>query len=301
MEFYDIPEASSWADVQAIDKGYSSDRKYLVQTKSGGKLLLRISGKDSYEKKKKEYEIIKKYAVVGFPMSMPIAFGICGEEQNVYMVLSWVEGCDLEKMLPKLSQEEQYRLGRQAGSILKGIHGVHMEELNPLPKTEKKIKQLERYLNSSVRAANDESAVRYVRENFYKMETETFVYQHGDFHPGNLIYMPDGNIGVIDFNRWEAGDPYEEFLKLQSFGVEVSIPYCVGQIDEYFDDKVPMKFWETLAVYVAHTSLYSIAWAEKFGQADVDGMLRRWDKACHDYDDFRKVIPGWYEEYKRVP
>ena len=41
-------------------------------------------------------------------------------------------------------------------------------------------------------------------------------------------------IGVIDFNRWEVGDPYEEFYKLESFGIEESIPYCVGQIDEYF-------------------------------------------------------------------
>ena len=38
------------------------------------------------------------------------------------------------------------------------------------------------------------------------------MYQHGDFHPGNLIYMENGEIGVIDFNRWEVGDPYEEFL-----------------------------------------------------------------------------------------
>lgn len=60
-----------------------------------------------------------------------------------------------------------------------------------------------------------------------KIWKEPPVYMHGDFHPGNLIYMRDGTIGVIDFNRWEVGDPYEEFYKLESFGVEVSIPYCI--------------------------------------------------------------------------
>ena len=122
------------------------------------------------------------------------------------------------------------------------------------------------------------------------------VYLHGDFHPGNLIYMPEGKIGVIDFNRWEVGDPYEEFYKLESFGREVSIPYCVGQIDSYFHDCVPADFWKTLAVYVAHASLYSIKWAEKFGQNEIDGMVRRCRAAFEDYDGFTAVIPKWYRE-----
>ncbi|MDC7300842.1 hypothetical protein NXH58_03425, partial [Agathobacter ruminis] len=50
----------------------------------------------------------------------------------------------------------------------------------------------------------------------------------------------------------EIGDPYEEFYKLESFGVEVSIPYCIGQIDAYFEDAVPIDFGTTDAVCVAH-------------------------------------------------
>lgn len=61
----------------------------------------------------------------------------------------------------------------------------------------------------------------------------------------------------------KVGDPYEEFYKLESFGTEVSIPYCIGQIDAYFNDSVPMDFWIANAVYVAQASLYSIKWAEK--------------------------------------
>jgi hypothetical protein len=111
---------------------------------------------------------------------------------------------------------------------------------------------------------------------------------------------PSGTIGVIDFNRWEVGDPWEEFYKLESFGREVSVPYCAGQIDAYFEDAVPEDFWETLAVYVAHASLYSIKWAEKFGQEDIDGMVRRCLAAMEHYDGFKKVIPSWYEAYKKT-
>ena len=117
--------------------------------------------------------------------------------------------------------------------------------------------------------------------------------------PGNLIYTPEGKIGVIDFNRWEVGDPYEEFYKLESFGRELSVPYCIGQIDSYFQDHVPVDFWKALAVYVAHASLYSIKWAEKFGQEEIDGMIRRCRIAFDDYDGFSSVVPRWYHKWQK--
>ena len=70
------------------------------------------------------------------------------------------------------------------------------------------------------------------------------VYQHGDFHPSNLIYQKDGTIKVIDFNRWEVSSAYEEFVRLQSFTRQISIPYCIGQIDSYFNDEIPKLFWK---------------------------------------------------------
>ena len=167
-------------------------------------------------------------------MSQPIDFGICNNGKNVYMLLTWVEGKDLEEVLSDLTEEEQYQLGRQAGKVLKKIHSID----------------------------GDEITIKYVKENIDLIWKEKPVYMHGDYHPGNLIYTDNG---VIDFNRWEVGDPYEEFYKLESFGIENSIPYCIGQIDAYFDDQIPEDFWITLAVYVAHASLFLIKWAEKFG------------------------------------
>jgi aminoglycoside phosphotransferase (APT) family kinase protein len=60
---------------------------------------------------------------------------------------------------------------------------------------------------------------------------------------GNLIYLPSREIGVIDFNRWDFGDPYEEFYKLQSFSRETSPLFSYGQILGYFDGEVPESFW----------------------------------------------------------
>ena len=294
--FMQIQLSKDWKNVAPISKGWSSDKKYLVETADGKLQLLRISDIEAYEAKKKEYEIITKYSQLGINMSMPIEFGICNEGKNVYMLLSWVEGRDLEEVLPELSEQEQYKLGRQAGTILRKIHSIPLDpaDVPATTKREKKLTQLARYEESNVRISSDEIAVAYVKENINSIWQKTPVYMHGDFHPGNLIYMQDGSIGVIDFNRWEVGDPYEEFYKLESFGIEISVPYCIGQIDAYFNDDVPVDFWTANAVYVAQASLFSIKWAEKFGQADVDGMVRRARASMKNFDNFNLSVPKWY-------
>ena len=296
--FWGIKSSINWASVEPIDKGWSTDKKYHIKTLSDEYLLLRLSNIEECDNKKKEFEIIEKYARLGFHMSMPKEFGVCNENRNTYMLLTWLEGRDLEAALPQLSEDEQYQLGRQAGVILKKIHSVPLEEEDVPIKTkkEKKLLQLSKYEESNLRIPNDEIAIRYVKENIDQIWKEPPAYLHGDFHPGNLIYMQDGSIGVIDFNRWEVGDPFEEFYKLENFGIESSIPFCIGQIDAYFDDSVPMDFWIANAVYVAQASLFSIKWAEKFGQREIDGMVARAKRAFADFDGFKKIIPCWYSE-----
>ncbi len=55
-------------------------------------------------------------------MSMPKELGTCNEGKSVYMLLSWMNGDDLEEVLPRFSERKQYMLGRQAGSILGSGH-----------------------------------------------------------------------------------------------------------------------------------------------------------------------------------
>lgn len=300
--FGDVRDSERWKSVERISKGWSSDRKYRVVTVDGRNLLLRVSGIEEYEKKKKEYDIVKKYSALGFPMSEPVDFGVCNGGKNVYMVLSWIEGRDLKEVLAGLPEYEQYRLGRKAGEILKKIHSIPVDDRDRPAGTKKarKLMQLSLYEESQVRIEDDAAAIEYVRNNIDCIWKEGPAYLHGDFHPGNLIFMPDGEIGVIDFNRWEVGDPYEEFDALESFGIEHSIPYCIGQIDAYFDSEIPDDFWMALAVYVAHTSLQFIKWAEKSGQEEIDKMKVRCRRAFENYDNFSRHIPRWYtDEYSK--
>ena len=151
--FEDIKNSSDWQSVDKVSKGWSSDSKYFIKTKEGKMLLLRISDIEQYETKKKEYEIVEKYSKLGFLMSQPIDFGICNNGKNVYMLLTWIEGKDLEEVLSDLTEEQQYQLGRQAGKILKKIHSIDVD-INDIPKDtkkSKKLQQLSRYEESHVR------------------------------------------------------------------------------------------------------------------------------------------------------
>ncbi len=46
------------------------------------------------------------------------------------------------------------------------------------------------YVNSKHRAPNDERAIAYVKENIDLMCQSEPVYEHGDFHIGNMVYTP---------------------------------------------------------------------------------------------------------------
>lgn len=296
--FEELQKSGKWKKVVPIEKGWSNDKKYYIETVDEQKLLLRTSDIEYYEQKKKEFDIIKKYSALNFEMSKPVEFGIFHKSQKVYMLLTWVDGRDLELALPRLDQSEQYRLGREAGKILRRIHSIQIpsDEFPVETKIPKKILQLRKYIESEHRIQDDETAIQFINQNIHKIWSKPPVYQHGDFHPGNLILTPGNKIGVIDFNRWEIGDPYEEFYKLESFGTDVSTPYCIGQINAYFDDDVPGDFWDILAVYVAHAALYSIKWAERFGQDEIENMVRICKKSFDHYNNFKNSIPNWYKK-----
>lgn len=292
MQFLNIPKSEEWESLVALNKGWSSDKKYIV-TWQGKKYLLRVSLGDVWETKNLEYEILQKYARTGLAMSQPIDFGLC--ERGVYMLLSWVEGEDLQDVLPRLREAEQCRLGRRAGEILKQIHSIPLEKKHVPAQTKipRKLRQLQAYRESGLHMPEQEKVLAFVEQNIDCIWKNPPVYQHGDFHPGNMIYTGE-DIALIDFNRWEVSDAYEEFYKLESFGLDCSVAYCRGQIDGYFADNVPEVFWKALAVYVAHGALHSMVWAIPYGEAELAGMQRRYLRALKSYEGFTRLVPRWY-------
>ncbi|HPB17576.1 MAG TPA: phosphotransferase, partial [Clostridia bacterium] len=121
---FDIPGHRSFRKIEAVNKGWSDDKKFYIETEDDRKLLLRLSDISQYERKKSDFEIMEKAASLNVPMSLPVDFGVCDNDSKVYQLLTWIEGEDLEIILPNLTDMEQYRLGSKSGEALRLIHSI---------------------------------------------------------------------------------------------------------------------------------------------------------------------------------
>jgi len=295
----EIPELRDMTKSEEITYGWSYDEKYKVETGDGKRYLLRLAPAEKLESKKKEHEIVSIFNTLDFEMSRVVRSGIL--KDKAYILYKWVDGEDLKNIITSLSETEQFELGIRAGKILNGIHSLpvqerHIPETNKIPK---KIRQLKQYEKSDIRIKNDEAIINYVKENLHLMCSTPPAYKHGDFHMGNLLYTPSGDVGVIDFQRSGCGDGFEEFYKLQHFDVSLSIPFAIGYLKGYFNGEPTEDFWRINSVYVAHASLYSIVWALPFGEKEVLGMREIALKNIDDFDGFTRIVPKWYRENKK--
>lgn len=295
--FSEIPELNEITRYEKITAGWSFDEKYYIEQSNGEIFLLRLTPADKVERKQTEREIVSLFNQLDFKMSKVVGSGLLADKS--YILYTWVEGCDLRDVIVSLDEAEQFSLGVQAGKILNAMHTIpvqdkHIPTINKLPK---KKQQLRQYEESTLRIDDDDAVIAYVKANFDLFWSQPPTYRHGDFHTGNMLYTPEGEIGVIDFQRSVCGDHYEDFYKLQMFDVPLSIPFSIGYLKGYFNGDPDDQFWRINAAYVAHASLYSIIWALPFGESDVLDMKERALRNLEDFDGFQEIIPKWYREY----
>ena len=276
-----------------ITKGWSSDKKYCVTKADGTKYLLRVSPIEQYEIKKSEFEMTQRVAALGVPMCKPVEFGTCAD--GTYSLQSWIDGSDAEDMIPTLSDTEQYVYGLEAGRILRKIHSI------PAPETQedwearfnRKIdRKIKNYNDCPIKYEAGEAFIVYINENRHLLADRPQCYQHGDYHIGNMM-IENGKLFIIDFNRNDFGDPWEEFNRIVWCAQKTPL-FASGMVNGYFNNEVPMKFWQLLALYIASNTLSSVPWAIPFGQKEIDTMLNQAKEILQWYDNMRNPIPTWY-------
>ncbi|MCH4889682.1 phosphotransferase family protein [Acidaminobacter sp. JC074] len=293
-QFSDIPGYDAWRSIEFVDKGWSEDKKYHVITHEGDHLQLRISSRETYDSKLKEFEVLKEISKCGFDMSIPYDMGLCS--QGTYMILKWILGQDLESALPSLSLKRQYELGYEAGEILKSIHGtdIAFEPFSWSQKFNNKIdKKMLMYEACDLKYPSDHYFLDYIKRSRHLLDDRPITFHHGDFHVGNLILNEEGHIGVIDFNRHDFGDPWEEFNRIV-WDKDISPYFAAGRLDGYFKGNVPEVFFRLLALYISSNTLSSLPWAIPFGQKEVSVMKKQAQAVLDDFDNFNEVIPKWY-------
>lgn len=281
---------------EEIKKGWSKDRKYCVTAVDGMRYLLRISDRSEYKAKKAEFEMMDRVAALHIPMCAPVEFGVC--EDGVYSLQSWVDGEDAEAVVPRLSAEVQYAYGLEAGRILKKIHSI------PAPAdlqdweerfNHKIDRKIEMYTRCALRYENGDAFLKYIEENRHLLKNRPQTYQHGDYHIGNMMIDRAGKLTIIDFDRNDYGDPWEEFNRIV-WCVQASPRFASGMVDGYFAGDVPMEFWRLLALYISSNTLSSLPWAIPFGRGEIDTMLRQGAEVLAWYSNMQDPVPAWYHK-----
>ncbi len=71
--------------IEPLNKGWSSDRKFIVETPDEQKFLLRVSGFSEYEQKRAGYEMLKRMADLGVPAPLSVDFSVSSDGKSVYI------------------------------------------------------------------------------------------------------------------------------------------------------------------------------------------------------------------------
>ena len=295
MDLSVIKCLNNYKNIEKLNKGWSKDQKYIVTDQFDNKLLLRISDISLYDKKKEQFELLKQVEKLNINASRPIEFGKLNDNQ-IYMVLSYLEGIDAEVAIESVNDKQAYDLGIQAGIILKKLHQIPVKEVcEPwydrfVSKLEVKINNLR---NCKYKLDKSEMLIQYALDNAYLLKDRKRTFTHGDYHLGNMI-VNDLGIGIIDFDKNGVVDPIDDF-KPFCWNIRKSHYFQTGLVNGYHDNNIPNDFFKLLALYAVEHLISHTPWAASIGQKELETALNVYKEVMETYEDFTLIIPKWYK------
>lgn len=282
-----------------ISEGGSADRKYKVHFYGyDGAYLLRLFDGFSFDLRRAEFEALHRMQAMTVHCSRPIAFGQWKSDGVFFLLLSYVEGTDAERILPLTPKPQQLRIGMQAGEELSRIGCCAAPEPAEAwaVRHHRRIERAEAVLQAGgAWGASAEVASAKVRADSGLAEGRPESFLHGSFGPANLIVHTGRLVGVIGFERFGWGDPVYEFARLGLHSRSLSPLFCTGQILGYHGGQAPDDlFWRLYALYAASGVLSQLADTleqrpEMFGET-----LQMADRLLLDHDGFASDRPSWF-------
>ncbi|HFR3280095.1 TPA: aminoglycoside phosphotransferase family protein [Streptococcus suis] len=279
---------------QPLTKGWSTDQKYTVQLEDGRFGLLRIAERPDYEAKRLEFQSVENLFGLGLPVAEPLSFW--ADDLSVYTLYEWMEGQDMNDLATSLSEQTLYELGCQSGKFLRTLHALPIDQSQRDWNSFYQAKidnKLAAYQAASHFYPNGQAMIDFVQANRHLLEGRPIAYHHGDFHTGNFLRGQDGRLKILDFDRHDIGDPWEEFNRL-IFTADLSPAFARGQVDAYFDGAIPEEFWKLMALYVTVNSLGALSWAEQVDSEQIPLMKLQAQKISEWYEYFNHHLPKWY-------
>lgn len=292
----DIKEYGDFVKIEFIDKGYSNDKKYYIETSNDEKLLMRVADIKEYNRKKNEFNLMNCLSDIGVPMSIPVNFGIFNNGKNIYSLFKWCDGEKLCDVIGELTDEKQYELGLELGAILRKVHSISVPadyEDWEVRFSQKTNNVIQCYRAGSVKADSGEIFIDYIEKNSHLLKNRTQYFLHNDFHMSNIIIDNEYKLKIIDFSEYDYGDPWTEFIYLFWWS-EDDPKIAIGCINGYFNNKPPELFFKLLAYYTsihALTSLYSV---DINNQENLVTAIEESAYLLRCCDNMKNPVPTWY-------
>lgn len=281
-----------------VNKGWSNDEKYLVSYQSQI-CFLRVSPIEQQSRVEKMITFMKRVDDLSIPICKPVDCKVV--KDNVHALYTYVEGKDLSDVLQKFSKEEQYRLGMISGEYLKNIHTIDMEAHSDLwaEKFNKKIdNKIKRYRDSKLEVPEIELFIDYVDGHRDLLLNRPQTIHHGDYHVGNFMITEAGKLVIIDFEKHDFGDPWEEFNRIV-WSAQESHEFASGMIDGYFQHDIPDDFWRLLLLYISNNTISSLPWGFALNEEQYQVMLNQMYEILDWYEYLKEIIPIWYIKKNR--
>ena len=286
-----------FSKITPVLKGFSSDEKFRV-TVGITDYLVRFFPLETMNKRKQEFELLQLVQNYTMYTLKPLEIGDI--DGKGYFITNYFQGVDMEDGLGHLTAEEQYEIGFLAGQELGKIHQIHAPSTEE-PWETRKLKKHERYIREyekcGVSFAEEKQVMNFIQSHLHLLKNRPNMLLHDDFHPANLILKDKKLEGIIDFGRYEWGDPIHDFTKLGLFSRNVSIPFSIGQLKGYFNgEEPPNQFWEIYSLYMATILFSNIVWAKNLHPTNLYVLMDKNEVILKDHDNFTLTKPKWFTE-----
>ncbi|NOU93634.1 phosphotransferase [Paenibacillus sp. LMG 31456] len=285
---------------ELLNKGHSTAKKYTLYQADKPVYLLRVYELTSYARRLEEYKYLRQHFNNGVSCQSPIYIDASDSLELCYLLLTYIDGDSGEEVLPCLSIQSQYQQGLAAGKELRMIHKV-VPDL-PFNWAEKRYNK---YIQKKIKVKiNNTTFYRqpymesFIENNINLLNESSICFQHDDFHPSNLIFKDNKLNGIIDFSRFDWGDPWEEFFKLPKYTCNISKSFANGQIQGYFKGKIPNDFWMKYNLFVAlnqHATLIGGYENNKIAEA-----LNKIELTITTHDFSNGGPPKWFLESENI-
>lgn len=280
---------------ELINYGWSNETKYYVETNNQEKYLLRIYRPEYSQKCHHDFLMHKQLESLNIPIPKAIKQGVCNECE--YILQSWINGQRADNLIDSLNAFQQYQYGIEAGQILKKIHSIEFKnsQENWNDFFNNKInRKIQNYNNCPLKLKHEREFLDVIESSRYLLKNRPYTFLHGDYHLGNMMINENNQLYIIDFDRCDYGDPYNEFDRMH-FNTIKSHVFATGMINGYFNYNIPDDFWLLIKLYNSINQISALPWAIPFGQQQIEIMTKLAEQFFHSYSNFKNdLFPNWY-------